>query len=76
MSEFFNNILVSVSRLLFSSPAFVKIAEKSLSGGRQVQNSSGEMSSRQSSSLGIFQQVKFFPWFNHPWFADALHRNP
>ena len=32
-----------MSRLLFSSPAFVKLAERSLSGARQVQDSSGEM---------------------------------
>lgn len=44
MPEFFN-IIVSMSRLLFSSPAFVNLAERSLSGARQVQDSSGEMCS-------------------------------
>lgn len=41
MPEFFNIILISLSRLLFSSPAFAKIMEEhSLAGARQV---AGEM---------------------------------
>ena len=42
MPEIFNIILVSMSRLLFSTPSFVKLAERSLLGARQVQDSSGE----------------------------------
>ena len=38
MPELFNIILVSMSRLLFSSPAFVELAESSFSGARRVQD--------------------------------------
>lgn len=60
MPEIFNVILVSVSRLLFSSPAFVKMAESSLSEVRQVQDSSGAMCSHTSvgsSLLDPFREV-------------------
>ena len=59
MPEFFNIILVSMSRLLFSSPTFVKLAERSLSGARQVQDSSGEIcSSPVTDGSSTFREVR------------------
>jgi hypothetical protein len=62
MPEFFNIILVSMSRLLFSSPAFVKFAERSLSGARHVQDSSsGEIcSSPVTRGSSSFRGVRIF----------------
>jgi hypothetical protein len=62
-----------MSRLLFSSPAFVKLAERSLSEARHhVQDSSGEMCSTTtspvtgggSSLLDTFRGVRIF---THLW---------